>query len=672
MMIVRTRKPVLLASAVYLLLLLAICLPAHARTEPAHPPVDPHHVDGSSLGAPIDLSSTWLLHQGDDPRYASPRFDDSHWLVVKAGRSLNSYGLKNVDRVWYRTHVRIPAGARDLALLLRGFLGSEQIFVNGVEVGSSGPFPRGGELPAAGTPERRYSIPDSALDSGDLIIAIGASVGRASEDGTYPAGFTSGTTLLLGSAPRLADTSSLNRFRGYTSNAAGLALECLLLIITLALAFTLRSEHEYLALVLFLAGIVGRDALGIWMGVNNVVWTDGLLVLSRLLQALYWIALLEFVRLVLGLRRSRLYAGYEWLLGLAATMIFFWFQHQAYISASGATNSVAAKANLLLVVVFLPYDAGLPLLALWVWRKRRNPDALLLFVPLLIRAAYGYYSLADSLLFRFHLVENQGNASIPVQALDIGWDEVTNFLFMVALLVFLVLRTVRLARARAAIAAEIEAARTMQRLLLAGASQRTPGFAVESVYHPASEVGGDFFLVSPGDDGSLTAIVGDVSGKGLLAAMRVSMILGVLRREESREPAAVLRGLNEALLSQGEMGFTTACCVRLDGSGHFTVANAGHIPPYIGGQELAMPSALPLGIAAGQSYEMVDGELHSGQKLVLMSDGVVEARSAKGELYGFERLSQLTLMPAYDIADTAQRFGQEDDITVLTIACAAV
>ncbi len=68
-------------------------------------------------------------------------------------------------------------------------------------------------------------------------------------------------------------------------------------------------------------------------------------------------------------------------------------------------------------------------------------------------------------------------------------------------------------------------------------------------------------------------------------------------------------------------------------------------------------------------YEQVSGVLPEGQTLVLMSDGVVEARSAKGELYGFERLKKLTTMSAVDIADVARRFGQEDDITVLTMAC---
>jgi hypothetical protein len=218
---------------------------------------------------------------------------------------------------------------------------------------------------------------------------------------------------------------------------------------------------------------------------------------------------------------------------------------------------------------------------------------------------------------------------------------------------------------------ELELAHRLQNQLLL--TQATPGFAVESVYQPASEVGGDFFLVSPGPDGSLNAIVGDVSGKGLVAAMRVSMILGVLRREPSREPAEVLRGLNEALLPQGgtsqpKLEFTTACCVHIEHSGRYRLANAGHISPFVDGVEIPTPPALPLGLAADQDYVEVCGLLAAGKRLVLMSDGVVEARSGSGELYGFERLSELTKKSAREIADVAMRFGQEDDISVLTIA----
>ncbi len=226
------------------------------------------------------------------------------------------------------------------------------------------------------------------------------------------------------------------------------------------------------------------------------------------------------------------------------------------------------------------------------------------------------------------------------------------------------------ARARAAFAAELHAASTVQQLLLQSASRPTPGFQVESVYLPASEVGGDFFFVSSAPDGSLTAIVGDVSGKGLTAAMRVAMILGALRRETSHDPGEILSGLNDALIAQGQLGFTTACCIRLSLSGEYTLANAGHIAPYLSGRELETPSALPLGLIPDQTYSLMQGCLAPGERLVMLSDGVPEARSLAGELYGFERLANLTLMPAQDIAEAAQSFGQEDDITVLTLAIA--
>lgn len=226
------------------------------------------------------------------------------------------------------------------------------------------------------------------------------------------------------------------------------------------------------------------------------------------------------------------------------------------------------------------------------------------------------------------------------------------------------------ARARAAFAAELQAASTVQQLLLQSASRPTPGFTVESVYLPASEVGGDFFFVSSAPDGSLTAIVGDVSGKGLTAAMRVAMILGALRRETSHDPDAILYGLNNALIAKGQLGFTTACCIRVSLSGEFTLANAGHIAPYLSGCELDTPPALPLGLVPDQMYELIHGRLAPDDCLVLVSDGVPEARSQTGELYGFDRLATLARQNAHEIAEAARQFGQEDDITVLTLALA--
>jgi hypothetical protein len=226
------------------------------------------------------------------------------------------------------------------------------------------------------------------------------------------------------------------------------------------------------------------------------------------------------------------------------------------------------------------------------------------------------------------------------------------------------------ARERAAYAAELQAASSVQQLLLQGARRATPGFQVDSVYLPASEVGGDFFYVQPAPDGSLLAIVGDVSGKGLTAAMRVAMILGVLRRETSHDPGEILFSLNNALVAQGQLGFTTACCIRIARDGEFTFANAGHIAPYRSNRELETIPALPLGLVADQEYELVRGRLERGESLVLLSDGVPEARAKSGELFGFERTAALSVQTASQIAHTAQQFGQEDDITVVTLAMA--
>jgi len=226
------------------------------------------------------------------------------------------------------------------------------------------------------------------------------------------------------------------------------------------------------------------------------------------------------------------------------------------------------------------------------------------------------------------------------------------------------------AAARAAYAAELKAASSVQQMLLQSASRPTPGFHVDSIYLPASEVGGDFFFVQPGPDGSLLAIIGDVSGKGLTAAMRVSMILGVLRRETSDDPAEILFNLNNALVAQGQLGFTTACSMRICRTGDFIFANAGHIAPYLSGVELNSHAALPLGIVPDQVYKAVKGVLRQQDRIVLLSDGVPEARSHSSELFGFDRLSELTRLSAEEIASAAQQFGQEDDITVLALKLA--
>ncbi|MGA8041796.1 MAG: PP2C family protein-serine/threonine phosphatase, partial [Terracidiphilus sp.] len=171
----------------------------------------------------------------------------------------------------------------------------------------------------------------------------------------------------------------------------------------------------------------------------------------------------------------------------------------------------------------------------------------------------------------------------------------------------------------------------------------------------------------PGNDGSLLIVVGDVSGKGLKAAMTVSAIVGALRGCALRAPAEVLAYLNRILHGQIS-GFATCAAVSIAADGAMTIANAGHLSPYRNSQEMTIHSGLPLGIVADGRYEEVHAALAPGERLTFVSDGVAEARNKTGELFGFDRTAAISLEPAIAIANAAQRFGQEDDITVLTVA----
>lgn len=192
-------------------------------------------------------------------------------------------------------------------------------------------------------------------------------------------------------------------------------------------------------------------------------------------------------------------------------------------------------------------------------------------------------------------------------------------------------------------------------------------FFIATIYKPAQEVGGDFFQVIPVAGGSLV-VIGDVSGKGLQAAMTVSLIVGAIRilAEYTQQPAELLNSLNQTLLGRGG-GFTTCLVARICANGDVMIANAGHLPPYQGGNELVTASDLPLGISGDVEYGESALQLEPGSRLTFISDGVVEAKDSQKQLFGFERARAISSQSAQAVADAAVDFGQEDDITVVTI-----
>lgn len=261
---------------------------------------------------------------------------------------------------------------------------------------------------------------------------------------------------------------------------------------------------------------------------------------------------------------------------------------------------------------------------------------------------------------------------IHLGVFEIEFDTLADTLLVLTLLVFLTTRTVRIARERNRAGAELEAARSVQQVLVPEHTAAIPGLTIHTAYHPAQEVGGDFFQILPLPSGATLVVIGDVAGKGMPAALTVSLLVGTLRTlaEFTGSPADILAHLNRQLHGR-DRGFTTCLALRIDPAtpttpATLTLANAGHLPPYRNGHELPTTPSLPLGLTPEATYPETTLPLQPGDHLTLLTDGVPEATRAR-ELFGFDRTLALTPQPAHTIADTARTFGQTDDITVLTL-----
>jgi serine phosphatase RsbU (regulator of sigma subunit) len=128
--------------------------------------------------------------------------------------------------------------------------------------------------------------------------------------------------------------------------------------------------------------------------------------------------------------------------------------------------------------------------------------------------------------------------------------------------------------------------------------------------------------------------------------------------------------LSDALRLMGRADAAATClALRIRSDGEVTLANSGHPIPYLNGEPLEMEGALPLGIVEGAEPSLMRFRLKDGDRLILISDGVVEATDANGQLYGFDRVHDLLrkAKSAPEVANAAQNFGQEDDISVISV-----
>jgi hypothetical protein len=248
---------------------------------------------------------------------------------------------------------------------------------------------------------------------------------------------------------------------------------------------------------------------------------------------------------------------------------------------------------------------------------------------------------------------------------------ISTILSLLIITVMLLTRFVHSQRLQEQWKLEIEQARSVQHLLIPQELPAIHNMLIRSEYHPAREVGGDFFQIIPLDDrGSAMVMVGDVTGKGLQAGMLVALIVGAIRTavQQTTDPAQILAIINDQL-AEREHSSATCVILRISEDGMVRLAHAGHLPPYLNGRELQIEGALPLGMVRGMEFSAQSLQLQAGDELTLMSDGVVEAQGSSGELFGFERVHEMMAQHATagDLAAAAKQFGQADDITVLQV-----
>lgn len=254
--------------------------------------------------------------------------------------------------------------------------------------------------------------------------------------------------------------------------------------------------------------------------------------------------------------------------------------------------------------------------------------------------------------------------------------QMANLLLVITLALLLLRRLVISLRRQRQMALDVKQAQEVQQVIMPEARTILSGLEIESEYRPALEVGGDFFQIIPNPiDGSLLIVAGDVAGKGLKAGMLVALLVGAIRTvaQFKPDPLTVLDALNRRLLGRGE-AFATCLALRIGADGSVTLANAGHVSPYLNGNPIALEGSLPLGMTEAPEFSVMRFPLKPGDRFIMLSDGVAEATDASGRLFGFERVQALLAETtnAAQVASAAQSFGQEDDISVISITRTAV
>ncbi|HTX75125.1 MAG TPA: SpoIIE family protein phosphatase [Terracidiphilus sp.] len=661
-------------SAALCLALLFVCAPPLWAQAPSPPATAPATAAPAApvpvLRAVVRLDTPWRFAIGDDPRWADPAYDDSAWPTIDISQPASAQGIDSYSGfAWYRMRldpqqlasVAGASGGQPLVLLVSpNSVGQLAVYVNGIETGRT----RGADtLTMYQSPA--FLVPLPPGPNAPLLIAIRSWAGPRV---TIHRGLLE--RVELGSANDLADHLQMARAVQWDERVASslfltLAFLCVALL-GAALYVAQRNHTEYLWLaILCVSAAAGRTARAL-EGLT-LVSEAAYGIVSMFAGYVFMAVTIEFVLRFTGTQARRSVRAIQ----IGALIVPF--LELAHMGPLNEALPVAAEAAFCIVVTALLFRA---------WRRGQK-DAGVMFLPFFLAAASDWINTVLSFLVGLHWLPPQFDSpSFHFGPITFGIGLITDLIFLFSIIAVILYRFIMVSQDEQRSNAEVAAARSVQSLLIPTQLPSTRNFMLESAYLPVNGVGGDFFQVLPLHDESLLIVFGDVSGKGLQAAMNSSTLVGALRNELAHDPATVLTHLNRVLIgavsAPGKVPdldaapcFATCLCARIYADGTLVVANAGHLGPYRDGRELELPSSLPLGVIAGAEYEQVTFHLDQGDRLVLLSDGVVEATNSEGELFGFERTQQVSNESARYIAQTARHFGQTDDITVMSLYVAS-
>lgn len=622
----------------------------------------------------VPLDGKWQFHLGDNLAWANPALDDSNWEQIGADTTWGAQTHPSYTGfAWYRRHITIdnssPTTASKLAILLPPVDDAYDLYWNGNKIGSYGGLPPHANWWATGH-SVVYTLP---VTSGSGVVALRVwKAPLSSIDLATNGGFES--VPLLGDPSVLGFRSKLPFYTNDETGIPGYLIAAVVLvagILSILLYFRDRKQGLYLWLALYLvaSGLHGMEGLsafnfGLTFRATQLV-TQFVICFQDISM---WMILLYLFGMA-HIPRWRRVTSWLMVIYLVAqavdvAAIFVW--HMGSPSLPWIDAITTAVYTTIPLYIFVIVGVGLA--------RRKQITLWPLIAAVCLSAFYTWFFELSGQGVRFtHWTMSDRLRAIGFHAGDsfFGLVFILNTLLFLAL-IFTIAREQFLERERQSrIELEIKSAQEVQKILVPEETPAIPGFSIASIYRPAEEVGGDFFQVIPTASGGALVMLGDVSGKGLKAAMTVSLIVGTLRTlaEFTQSPAQILAGLNRRLLGRTDGGFATCLIAVVEANGSVTLANAGHLAPFRNQSELPMTGSLPLGLTPNAQYEESDFRLHEGDTLTFMTDGVVEAQNEAGELYGFDRIAALAITnPTVEqIVESARAFGQKDDITVLRI-----